>query len=114
MPKTTLSPISSSARQHLVDSDDVEGMEPHADVELIFTAILDEVLVTADTSGFQRLRTELFVFIGDEVHTQREIVHSRLLPAEIEDTDLGVWHTAAETRFWVWFVLTITITGTRT
>lgn len=60
-------PISSSARQHLVDSDDVEGMEPHADVELVLTAILDEVLVTANTSGFQRLGAQLFVFVGDEM-----------------------------------------------
>lgn len=60
-------PIGSGARQHLIDSDDVEWMKSHADVELVLTAELDQVLVGADTAGFQRLRAELFILVRHEV-----------------------------------------------
>ncbi len=39
-----LEPISSGARQHLVDADDVERMESHTNVELVLAAVLDQVL----------------------------------------------------------------------
>lgn len=47
------SPVGSSARQHLVDADDVEGMQTHADVEAVFAAGLHHVLVGTDPSGLQ-------------------------------------------------------------
>lgn len=50
------SPISSSAGQHLVDADNVEGMQAHADVEAIFTAGLHHILVGADAGSLQSCR----------------------------------------------------------
>lgn len=47
------SPVSSSAGQHLVDADDVEGVQTHADVEAVLAAGLHHVLVGTDTSGLQ-------------------------------------------------------------
>lgn len=47
------SPISAGTWQHFVDSDNVEGMWSHSQVESIFAAGLYEVLVGADTSSFQ-------------------------------------------------------------
>lgn len=49
-------PISPSTGQHFVDSDDVEGMQTHADVETIFTAGLHHVLVSTDTGRLQSYR----------------------------------------------------------
>lgn len=46
-------PISSSAGQHLVDADHVEGMQAHADVEAVFAAGLHHVLVSADAGSLQ-------------------------------------------------------------
>merc|ERR1711955_42958 len=52
---SSLKPISSSARQHFVDAQDVEGMDPHPNMEGIFTAVLDEVFVAADPRSFKSL-----------------------------------------------------------
>ena len=108
-----LEPIGPSARQHLVDADHVEGVQPHADVELVFSAVLDQVFVGANTPGFQRLGAELFIFVGDQVDAQGEVVDGGFFLAEVEDADLGVGDAAAETRFRVGFVLAVAIAGKR-
>ena len=36
------------------------------------------------------------------MHTHRELIDGRALAAEIEDADLGIWHTAVEARLRVW------------
>lgn len=47
-------PIGSGTRQHLVDSDDVEGVHSYPHVESVFTTVLDQVLVGTDTASLQR------------------------------------------------------------
>ena len=47
------SPISSSTRQHLVDADDMEGVEPHSDVKTIFATAFHHVLVGTNTGSLQ-------------------------------------------------------------
>lgn len=106
-------PIGSGTGQHLVDADHVEGMQTHTDVELVLAAVLHQVLVAANTSGFQRLRAQLLVLVGDQVDAQREVLHAGLLTAQIEDTDLGIGDTTTEPRLWVRLVLAIAITATR-
>jgi len=68
-------------------------------MEAFLAGNLDEILVGADTGGFESLRAQLFILVGDEVDTEGEIVDGRTLPAEIEDTDLGVGDTTVEPRF---------------
>jgi hypothetical protein len=87
----------------------MEWMESHSNVELIFTAEFHKVFVTADTSGFQCLRTELFIFIGNEMNAKWKFLDECFLSAQIKDTDFRVWNTTTETRFWVRLVLTITV-----
>lgn len=106
-------PISSGAGQHLVDADDMEWMQSHSDMELILSAELDEVLVAANTSGFQGFGAQLFILVRHEMHAQREVIDESLLATEIEDTDFRVWHTAAETRLRVRLIFTVTIAKTR-
>lgn len=85
-------------------------MQTHTDVELVLAAELDQVLVAANTSGFQGFRAQLFVLVRHQVDAQGEILHGGLLATEIEDTDLRIWDTTAEPRLRVWLILTVAIT----
>lgn len=48
-------PISTSARQHLIDAKDVEGMDADPQMEGIFSSGLGDILVGADTSSLESL-----------------------------------------------------------
>lgn len=98
---TSLKSIGTGARQHLVDTDDVEGVGADAEVEGLLSGGLDEVLVGANASGFESLGTQLLVLVGDHVDAEREVIDSRLLAAKIEDANLGVGDTAVEARLGV-------------
>ena len=62
---TGLQTIGTGTRQHLVDTQDVKGVDTHSDVETILADGLDQVLVGANTSGLERFGRELFILIGD-------------------------------------------------
>lgn len=98
---TSLKSIGTSARQHLVDADDVERVGADAKVETFLTARLDEVLVGADTGSLEGFGAQLLILVGDEVDTEREVIDSGALAAEIVDADLGVRHTTVEPRLGV-------------
>lgn len=93
---TGLQSIGTSARQHLVDTDDVEGVGADTQVETFLAAVLDEVLVGADTGGLEGLRAQLLILVGDKVNAQGEVVDIGTLAAQIEDLDLGVGYTTVE------------------
>ena len=95
---TSLKSIGTSARQHLVDTDDVEGVGSDTEVETLLTGVLDEVLVGANTGGLESLGAQLFILVGDEVNAEREVIDVRLLSAEIKNSDLGVGDTTVESR----------------
>lgn len=95
---TRLQSIGTSARQHLVDADDVEGVGADAQVEALLARVLDEVLVGADARGLEGLGAQLLILVGDEVDAEREVVDVGTLAAEIKDADLGVGDTAVEPR----------------
>lgn len=60
------------------------------------------LLVGADTGGFEGFGTQLFIFVGDHVDAEREVIHVGLLTSKIEDSDLRVWDTTVETGLGVW------------
>jgi hypothetical protein len=93
---TGLQPIGTSARQHLVDTDDMVGVDTDTEMETFLSGNLDEVLVGANTGGFEGLGGQLLVLVGDEVNAEGEVVDAGLLATEIEDADLGVRYTAVE------------------
>ena len=95
---TGLKTIGTSARQHLVDTDDVVGVGADAEVEGLLATGLDHVLVGANTGGFESLGAQLLILVGDEVNAAGELVDVRTLTAKIEDANLGVGHTTVETR----------------
>lgn len=110
-PHAGLEPVGPSTGHHLVDADDVEGVEPHAEVKAVAAAAFHQVLVGTDARGLQGLGGELLVFIRHHVPTERELVHFGLLPAQVEDADLGIGDRAAEARLWVRLVLTVAVTA---
>jgi hypothetical protein len=64
---TGLKPISSSARQHLVDADDVVGVDADTEMERLLSGSLDHVLVGANTGSLESLGGQLLVLVGDQV-----------------------------------------------
>jgi hypothetical protein len=88
-------------------------MQSHSDVELVFTAELHQVLVAANAASFESLGAQLFIFIRHEMNAEWEVIDVSPLSAQVEDADLGVWDTTAETRLWVRFVFTVAIAKKR-
>ena len=60
---TCLESISSSARQRLVDADDMKEVEPHSDVKTIFATAFHHVLVGTNIGSLQGFRGELLILI---------------------------------------------------
>lgn len=95
---TSLKSIGTSARQHLVDTDDVVRVDTDTEVETLLTGGLDEVLVGANTGGLKGLRAQLLILVGDHVDAEREVIDGSALAAKIEDANLGVGDTTVEAR----------------
>jgi hypothetical protein len=93
---TGLKPISSSARQHLVDADDVVGVDADTEMERLLSGSLDHVLVGANTGSLESLGGQLLVLVGDQVDAEREVVYVRALATEVENADLGIGYTTVE------------------
>jgi hypothetical protein len=56
----------------------------------------------------------LFIFAGNEVDTEGEVINGSILSTDIKNLNLGFRDTTTETRFDVRLVLTITIATSRT
>jgi hypothetical protein len=106
---TGLQSIGTSARQHLVDTDDVEGVGADTQVETLLSGVLDQVLVGADTGGLESLGAQLLILVGDEVDAEREVIDVGALSAQIEDADLGVGDTTVEPRLGIRLVLAVSV-----
>lgn len=106
---TRLQSIGTSARQHLVDADDVVRVDTDAHVETFLSGDLDKVLVGANTGGLERFRGQLLVLVGDQVDAEREVVYVGLLATEVEDADLGIWYTTVEPALGVGLVLAVAV-----
>ena len=110
---TCLESISSSARHHLVDADDMEGVEMYSDVKTIFATAFHHVLVGINTGSLQGFRGELLILIWHHVATEWELIHFGLLTPQVKDANLSIRDTSAEAQLWVWLVLTIPVTPGR-
>jgi len=110
---SSLEPVSSGARQHFVDADDVEGVNAETHVESVLAHELDHVFVGANTGGFQGFGGELFILVGNHVDAERKLIDSSLLTSQIVNTDLGIGDTPAKPRLWIRFVLAVPIAPRR-
>jgi hypothetical protein len=102
---TSLETIGSGAGQHLVDTQDVEGVGAHTQMETILTAHLHGILVGADTGSLKSLRGDVLVFAGDQMDSEGELINSSLLLTAVIDTKLRVGDSAAEAGLGVRLVL---------
>ena len=59
--------------RNLVDSDDVEGVDSHTEMEGFFTKVLGHVFVGANSSGLKSLGRKLFQLVGDHDDVVREV-----------------------------------------
>ena len=59
-------------------------------------AVVQGLLVGANTGGFESLGAQLLVLVGDQVDAEGEVVDVGTLTTKIEDTDLGVGYTTVE------------------
>mmetsp|Transcript_38412 Transcript_38412/g.57530 ORF Transcript_38412/g.57530 Transcript_38412/m.57530 type:complete len:203 (+) Transcript_38412:166-774(+) len=87
--------IGTSARQSLVDTQNVVRMRSHADVEEIPSSVGDHELVRGNSGSLEALTGDLLVLIADHVGGGRELVARQLLLAAVEDPDLRIRHTSA-------------------
>ncbi len=93
---TGLQSIGTSARQHLVDTDDMVWVDTDTKMETFLSGDLDEVLVGANTGSFESLGRQLFVLVGDQVNAEWEVVYIGALTTEIENADLSIGDTTVE------------------
>jgi len=88
---TGLKTISTGTGQHLVDAENVEGVETDTHVEGILAGGLGDVLVGANATSLKSLGRDLLLLVAQQVDAQGELVNTGLLTTQIVDTDLGVW-----------------------
>lgn len=63
--QTHLQPVSTGARKHLVDAQHVERVGADAHVEVVLSGELGHVLVCRHAGGFEGLRGQLLLLVGD-------------------------------------------------
>jgi len=95
MPHSAGKPIGSSARKHLVGTDDVEGVHANANVVTILTDGVGQVLVDGDTAGLECLGGDLLLFIADQVGYEGEEIDGSLFGTDVVNLDFGFGHTTA-------------------
>jgi hypothetical protein len=81
-------PIGACAGQHLVDTKNMEGVHPNAQVERILSGRLGDVFVGADTSGFKRFTRYLLVLVRDEMRAEWEFVNRGTFTSQVENANL--------------------------
>ena len=107
---TSLKSISTGAREHLVDADDVPRVHSDSDMETFLTSVHLHVLVSSDTGGLKSFRGDLLLFIRDHMDASWEHVPVAPLLATVVHSDLGIRHTTVEAGLGVGLVLLVSIT----
>jgi len=111
---TGLQTIGTSTGQHLVDADDMERVDADSQMERILARGLGDVFVGADTSSFEGFTRKLLVFIGDEMAAEGEVINGSTLAAQIENANLGIWHTTVVPGFRIGLVLAVAVAASGT
>lgn len=130
-------PIGTGATQHLVDADDMEGVDTDTEMERVLSTRLCHVFVCADTGSLESLGRQLLVLVRDEVSAEGEVIDAGALAAQVEDADLrasalliisiwppaparstaktnlGVGHTTVVPGLGVRLVLAVTVAASR-
>jgi len=103
----SLEPISSTTWKHLVDTQDMEWMNPDSQIESILSSI-----VASNTCCLKSLTGDILL-PGHQVRPEWELINSLPLHANIINPDLRVRHTAAVMWLWAWLIFYLTVTSCR-
>jgi len=104
-----LESIGASTGKHLVDSDDVPGVDSGPHVEALLSALVLHVFVAGDTGGFEGLGADLLLLAGDQVDAHGELVVAGLLLSDIVNSNLGVRHSTTVARLGVGLVFLVPV-----
>ena len=107
---TSLKSISTGAREHLVDADDVPRVHSDSDMETFFTSVDLHVFVSSNTCSLKCLGRDLLLFVGNHMDAGGEHIPLCLLLATVVHSDLGIRHTTVEAGLGVGLVLLVSIT----
>mmetsp|Transcript_45056 Transcript_45056/g.86160 ORF Transcript_45056/g.86160 Transcript_45056/m.86160 type:complete len:242 (-) Transcript_45056:58-783(-) len=110
---TGLQAIRACAREHLVDTQNVVGMNSHTQMKRFFSCSLNHVLVARNTRSLKRLRTHVLLFPRHQVNAARERVTVEPLHSNIINADLRIRNTTAESRLGVRLVLNLAVAPRR-
>ena len=106
---TLLESISTSAREHLVDADNVPRVDSDSEMEVLSTDVDEHVLVGSNTGSLEGLRGNLLLLVANHMDAAGELlVHSSLLTA-IVHSNLGIGDTTVETRLRIGLVLLVPV-----
>ena len=109
-----LKSISTSTRQHLVDTENVVRVDSDTHVEGVLASHLHDVLVASNTGSFESFTGDLFLLKGAQVNAVGETVDGGLLVSKIVNSELAIRDTTAVARLDVRLVLTITVASSGT
>jgi len=107
---SSLEPISSGTWKHLVDPKNMERVHSDPQVESILSSKLCHVLVASNAGSFQCLTRHIFLLPTYQMDTERKLIYTFLLHADIINSDLGIRNTTTETGLGVWLVFNLSIT----
>jgi len=107
---TGLKSISTGAREHLVDADNVPRVDSDSHVETIFTSVVLHVLVSSNTGSLEGLRGDLLLLVGDHMDATGEKTPVTSLLTNVVHADLGIGHTTVEAGLGVRLVLLVSET----
>lgn len=63
---------------------------------------IGNVLIGANTGGFESFRGQLLVLVGDHVDAEGEFIDVGTFAAQVENADFGIGDTAIEAGLGVW------------
>lgn len=101
--------IGSGTRKHFIGAKNVEWMRTDANVVIVLSNGLGQMLVDSDTAGLEGLGGHLLLLVSGEVRHKRKEIDRGLLGTDIENTNLSFWDTTAVARLDVRLVLLVTV-----
>ena len=109
---TLLESIGTSARKHLVDSNDVPWVDSDSHVEVLSSDVDLHVFVTGNSSGLKSFGGDLLLLVANQMDAGSESVVGSLLLTDIVESELWIGDTSVESRFWIRLVLLVPVAPT--
>ena len=109
MTHTGLESISTGARKHLVDADNVPCVDSDANMEGILGGLDLHVLVSSDTGSFESFGRNLLLFTANQMDASGESIPLCLLCTTVIHSEFWVRYTTVEAGLRVWLVFLVSV-----